>query len=658
MRASLAPHTLRHRLLLITAACLLTTFLGMTAVIVFGLPYGLLPGELHQQEHNALARLGAVADNKKTLLALWFNEWFGDLKLASQNPLLAAFSTAYSAAEQVPARDEPQMEQRRQEVIGWLQSIRQAYDHYDHLEVVTARVGAVILSTDESRAGAKMPLPLKNAEEIPIPGELAAFLVSEDDGKTAHLCLAVHLASPAATATPMALVFHIDTSILIDKLRDIPLLGASGEIQLVDMNQILLTPLRHPANGKPDTPLQTRLESKLAQYAAWGNDGTMQAEDSQGVPVLAAVRHIRILPDFGLGLVVKQDQAEVFAPIYQRVTTLATVAGAGALVLLLAIFFMARSLLKPLEGVAAAARRLQGGDLTARATATGQEQGEVQVLATAFNAMAEEVQNWNERLNAIVAERTAELQDRTGQLEALNAELESFNHTVSHDLRTPIRALAGFPDLLETHLGERLDDKGRQYLAAIRSAARRMSEITTGLLNFSRLGRVDLAMSDVDLAVLVSKVREDLAAMSEGRQVEWQVSELPVVKGDPLLLRIALTNLLSNALKFSRQTAAARIRVTAALDEDGAPTVTVSDNGTGFDMKYADRLFKMFSRLHPSETFEGTGIGLATVSRIVRRHGGRIWALSTPGAGASFSFTLAVAPRDAPHAVDVNRSTP
>jgi light-regulated signal transduction histidine kinase (bacteriophytochrome) len=229
----------------------------------------------------------------------------------------------------------------------------------------------------------------------------------------------------------------------------------------------------------------------------------------------------------------------------------------------------------------------------------------------------------------------------------VNAELESFNHTVSHDLRTPIRALAGFPDLLEAQLGDRLDAKGRQYLDAIRLAARRMAEITTKLLDFSRLGRGDLSMTDVDLSVLVGKVREDLAVMAAGRRITWQVADLPVVKGDAHLLRIALTNLLANAIKFTRLKEQAVIGVASAVGEDGIPFLTVKDNGAGFDMRYADRLFTVFSRLHPSEAFEGTGIGLATVSRIVRRHGGRIWAEGTPGDGASFSFTLAPSPLDA-----------
>lgn len=768
MPVSIMPRTIRNRLLLVTACCLVTTFLGMTAVIAFGLPYGLLSGELHQQKHKALARLSAVADNKKGLLTLWFGERLGDLELARKNPLLADFLSALPPVAKGPGDGKIGMDQRRQEVVVWLRDIRRAYADYDHLELVAEQEGTILISTDSGRMGGKIPLPKQNTEENPIHGEPFAFFVRENEGQVAHLCLAVHLVSSGAEATPMALVFHVDTSKLISKLQDIPLLGASGGILLVDMNQILLTPLPYPLqNGAPAIPLQTKIETKMAQLAAWGNDSVMQEPDYRGVPVLGAVRHIRVLPDFGVGMVVKQDQAEVFAPIYRQMMILAAIAGAGLALLLLTIYFMTRTLLKPVEEVIAAACHLRDGDLSARAPETGS--GEAQVLAIAFNVMAGEVQRWNEtseqeritlmdfnrividqapvgilvydglgqciRVNQEAAELAGattdlllsqnfhaleswkqcglydlalqalasdtvvkglvhivtsfgreawfnarfhrlrwdndclllivsdltelkltednlvrtneELQDRTCRLEALNAELESFNHTVSHDLRTPIRALVGFPDLLEGHLGNRLDDKGRQYLAAIRLAARRMSEITTDLLNFSRLGRVAIAMTDVDLLVLVRKVREDLAAMADGREVEWQVADLPVVKGDANLLRIVLTNLLANALKFTRFKAPAVIRVDSLPGEDGIPVIKVSDNGAGFDMKYADRLFKVFSRLHPTEEFEGLGIGLATVSRIVKRHGGKIWAVSSPEGGASFSFTLAPSPLDA-----------
>jgi signal transduction histidine kinase len=769
MRVSILPHTLRSRLLFISSSCLVATFLGMAAAIVFGLPYGLLPGGLQQQEHDALARLDAVADNKKGLLAMWFSERLADLEMASQDPLLATFLARQPAVDQSPASAGAGMDQGRQDVVLWLKHLRRASPDYDTLDLVTARDGTIILSVDPGRTGGRLALPRRNVVEMPLPGERFAFFVRDNAGKVAHLCLAIHLASSATAATPTALVFHVDTATLAAKLQDAPLLGTSGEILLVDMNRTLLTPLRYALRGGVQAiPLQSRIETRMAHYAAWGNDGVMQAPDYRGVMVVGAVRHIRVLPDFGLGMVVKQDRAEVFAPIYHRLGVLVAIACSGLALVLTAIFLMARSLLRPVEMVIAAACRLRDGDLSARAAEQGS--GEAQVLAIAFNVMAGEVQRWHEtadqeraelidfnrividhapvgiaiydetgqcvRANQAVADATGAtidllarqnfhdlaswrqcglfdlavkamasevmvegfvhiltsfsreawlharfyrlrsfndrliliisdltelkmtqddlvcmnqaLQARSCQLEAANAELESFNRTVSHDLRTPIRALAGFPDLLEAHLGDRLDAKGRQYVVAIRSAAQRMAEITTGLLNFSRLGRVDIKMTDVDLSVVTGKVREDLATLTEGRQVTWQIADLPVVKGDATLIRIALTNLLANAIKFTRLKERAVIDVASSLGEDGVPVFTVRDNGVGFDMKYADRLFTVFSRLHPSEEFEGTGIGLATVSRIIRRHGGKIWAEGSPGAGASFSFTLMPSPSDAP----------
>ena len=765
MRVSILPHTLRNRLLLISSSCLVVTFLGMAAVIVFGLPHGLLPGGLRQQEQEALARLDAVADNKKGALALWFSERLGDLEMASQHPLLATFLAQQPLLDPAWASTVTGMDQSRRDVVLWLQNLRRTHPDYDALDLVAAREGAIILSTEQGRSGGRLPLPQETSADPPLPGEHFVFFVRDHAGKSAHLCLAIHLAPSGVAATPTALVFHVDTATLAAKLQDTPLLGASGEILLVDMNRTLLTPLRHPLGGGAEAiPLQSRIETRMAQYAALGNDGIMQAPDYRGVLVLGAVRHIRVLPDFGLGMVVKQDRAEVFAPIYRRLGILVAIACSGLALVLTAIFVMARTLLRPVEMVTAAACRLRDGELSARADEHGS--GEARVLAIAFNVMAEEVQRWHEiadreraelqdfnriivdhapvgiavydetgqclRANQAVADASGAtidhlvsqnfhdlaswkqcglfdlavkamasevmvegfvhiltsfgreawlharfyrlrcyndqliliisdltelkmtqddlvrmnqaLQARSRQLEAANAELESFNHTVSHDLRTPIRALAGFPDLLESHLGHCLDAKGRQYLDAIRVAARRMAEITTKLLDFSRLGRGEISWADVDLSVLVGKVREDLAVMAAGRRITWQVADLPVVKGDANLLRIALTNLLANAIKFTSLKEHAVIGVASAVGEDGLPVFTVKDNGAGFDMRYADRLFTVFSRLHPSEEFEGTGIGLATVNRIVRRHGGRIWAEGTPGAGASFSFTLTSPP--------------
>jgi signal transduction histidine kinase len=234
--------------------------------------------------------------------------------------------------------------------------------------------------------------------------------------------------------------------------------------------------------------------------------------------------------------------------------------------------------------------------------------------------------------------------DRTAQLENANRELEAFAYSVSHDLRAPIRHIDGFVGLLTARSASALDESSRHYLDSISRAALRMGTLIDDLLAFARVGRSEMAWNPVDLATLVRDVIDDCGSEAQGRKVEWRVGELPVVHGQSALLRVALVNLVSNALKYTRPRERARIEIGRLPAEDHEVVVFIRDNGVGFDMKYASKLFGVFQRLHGSDEFEGTGIGLATVRRIVSRHGGRIWAESKLGEGSTFFFALPASP--------------
>jgi PAS domain S-box-containing protein len=234
----------------------------------------------------------------------------------------------------------------------------------------------------------------------------------------------------------------------------------------------------------------------------------------------------------------------------------------------------------------------------------------------------------------------AELQNSVQELKALNAEMEAFSYSVSHDLRAPLRHINGFVDLLQRRAGTALDDTSRRHLATIAGAARQMGQLIDDLLSFSRMGRAELMRTRVGLGPLVAEVRESLAGETQGREVAWDVNGLPEVMGDPAMLRVVMTNLLSNALKYSRTRARAEIEVAWRRGEDGQAVIWVRDNGVGFDMQYVGKLFGVFQRLHRAADFEGTGIGLATVRRIVHRHGGRTWAEGRPDAGATVYLSL------------------
>lgn len=232
-----------------------------------------------------------------------------------------------------------------------------------------------------------------------------------------------------------------------------------------------------------------------------------------------------------------------------------------------------------------------------------------------------------------------QLQQRTGELEAAYQELEAFSYSVSHDLRAPLRHVSGYMQLLQKQVTGKLDDKGQHYFEVILEAATRMGHLIDDLLAFSRYSRAEMRYGQVDMDGLVHEVIAELQHEAAGRNVQWQIDKLPTISGDRALLRLVLVNLLANALKFTRPRSPSHIEIGYTTNQEEA-AFFVRDNGVGFDMQFADKLFGVFQRLHSDPSLEGTGIGLANVRRIIQRHGGRVWAEGTVDYGATFYFTL------------------
>jgi len=233
-----------------------------------------------------------------------------------------------------------------------------------------------------------------------------------------------------------------------------------------------------------------------------------------------------------------------------------------------------------------------------------------------------------------------ELTRRSTELEATNKELEAFAYSISHDLRAPLRHMVGYTELLQKNASSLLDDKGRRYMTMVLESAKRMGTLIDDLLAFSRIGRAETRETLVSLEQLVKEVQNEVWHETEGRNITWKIGPLPDLCGDRSMLKLALVNLISNAVKFTRPRPTPEIEIGCTDKRTDDVVVFVKDNGVGFDMKYVDKLFGVFQRLHKADEFEGTGIGLATVQRIIHRHGGQVWAEGRVGGGATFYLSL------------------
>ena len=358
-----------------------------------------------------------------------------------------------------------------------------------------------------------------------------------------------------------------------------------------------------------------------------------------GAERLYGLGELKDYPQLGLTLALGLTKQGLFASAdAQFVRTITFLLVAAAIAFVGSLWVAERLMAKPVAALTDASRRLALGEASVRIPEPFSG-GELGMLAAQFNRTAAAVQAHREHLEDLVQQRTAALQ-------ASNKELEAFAYSVSHDLRAPLRHIAGYVELLSTALPD-LEERPRRYLQVISEASHEMDRLIEDLLALSRITRTDVQPAEFDANALVTEAMQTAAETGKSDRIDWRIERLPALVGDPRLVRLVFANLIENAVKYSGTRERPVIEIGCAGMEGDHAVIFVRDNGVGFDMRYADKLFQVFQRLHSAAEFKGTGIGLATAQRIVQRHGGRIWAQAKPDEGAAFFFTMRTARRAA-----------
>ncbi len=463
------------------------------------------------------------------------------------------------------------------------------------------------------------------------------------------------LVSGAALLTACAAFVAYDLATFRDSLVH----DLSVEAQMIGSNSVAALEFDDPRSAEK-TLSALRASPNIVSAGIYGPDGRLFAgysRDGSAAPPAAAalgnqteahlfrakevlLTHSIVFGGKNAGTVrIRSDLESLYTRLRRFGFIVVAVLGLSLASAFLASSVFGKSTAKPIVRLAEIARVVSRDKNYSLRASAANTRDELDTLIGAFNEMLVQIQERDAALKKARDGLEQQVEQRTAQLTAANQELAAFSYSVSHDLRAPLRHIAGFSAILIEDYGAQLVPAAQSYLTRIQDATDNMAELIDDLLNLARIGRQDMRRNSTDLNALVEGTIKDLETEQAGRQIDWRVKSLPILDCDPGLIKVVFANLLSNAVKYTRGREPAVIEVGTG-SRDGVSTIYVRDNGVGFDPKYADKLFGVFQRLHRKEEFEGTGIGLATVQRIVRRHGGTIWAEAEFGKGAAFYFTM------------------
>ncbi|MFV2081245.1 MAG: ATP-binding protein [bacterium] len=628
----------------------------------YGIPFTPFEGKYQEKETEAFLALNLTADLKKERLSRIIEEFSDDIILFSNNNLISdelgeldrALHTRHRAGTSlISILKELRDDEIYRSISRYLERIRSIYPSYNRVDLMDASDNIILISTDNNAIG--MPfsnLPEETVQNIS-PGQPSIAMWQDPLEGFSKLLIAYPLIDvrEGQFQNNTLMIIHINIGNVIQPiLHTGGGLGMTGEALLINKEVRILAPLKHPLpDGTLAKPLEYQIKAEPAVRAARGEEGIVRTEDYRGITVLAAYRYIPLTADFGWGMVVKRDEAEIFKSFKQSEFQSLLIAVIFIFFTIIVSIMLADSLSKPLHSLSRTAQLVELGNLDVRADPVGTS--ETKLLADALNSMLDRFQTWTTDLDKQVKQRTAQLNEK-------NEELEQIVYVTSHDLRSPLVNIQGFSRELETiiiHLEEILKDEDLsagtkdeiarllnedvpEALGFILGSTDKMDALLKGLLRLSRLGRASLMIESIDMNFLIKEIVNSFEHQIKEKNVTLKVDDLFPATGDITQINQVFSNLLDNAIKYLDPNKPGKISITG--EKRGNEVIyCVEDNGIGFAPEFRRKIFEIFHRLDPSHG-SGDGLGLTIVRKILDRHGGRIWTESTSGKGTRFYVAL------------------